>query len=183
MKHVHRWVRAHTRGILKDNTFVGEKCRCGERRERQATFAEWRKIATDWNNGQRQSKLMHAVWRKVQKVWEVYKEARTQDLKWKFMQKMHRLAERYPDHIRCAAVDDDCHASSDLWFISHKFEHPKLGKGYWGTSVIYIGQCSSDAPVGFFLYPDSHALNVMGVLKQLDVEARRLNGRGRNMFP
>lgn len=174
-KHTHRWRRWGYRGMKKNQTFISEGCKCGERRERPATEPERLKIHADHKLFMQRNKLLHVAWRPVQDLLKKYATSTTQDVKWRFMNAMERLQKKYPDYIRYVRVDDACHANSDLWFVSHKYDDPKLGRAYWGTSVVYIGQCSDDPPVSFFCYPEWHMRNLRATTALLDKEARLLN--------
>jgi len=182
----HKWKRyGHRGGGKGGQTFVCLTCdKCKEHSERPATEPERKKIHADKVLFERRQKLMHKAWRPVQKLWEDIEksgvgwprgDSETAGGKDKLAAGMERLAKRFPEHIHNARVDDDYHASSDLWFISHFYDDEKVGRGYWGTSVVYIGQCSDDPPVRFFLYPDSHMKYVLATATKLHKKARALN--------
>lgn len=175
-EHKHRWKKWATTGFSgkKGKTFILERCACKEGRERRATEAERLKIHANYLRFERRGRLMHVAWRPVQGLLKKYAAANTQGAKWQFMKAMGQLQKKYPDYIRYVRVDDDCHANSDLWFVSHKYDDKAVGRGYWGTSVVYIGQCSDDAPVSFFCYP-GHMRNLRALTEQLDKESRRMN--------
>lgn len=175
--HTHRFVRCGTQGLGKSRktTFILECCRCSARRERPATTEECAEIRKGHQLFFERIRKMDVAFRPVQRLFKKYENASDQASKWAFMQAMHRLQKKFPEYIFEARVDDNCFAGSDLWFVSHKYEDPTLGRAYWGTSILYIGQCSDDRPVLFFAYPDSHMKSILSVVQKLDAEARRLN--------
>lgn len=178
-EHAHKWERLGYRGLTgaRGKTFITFRCVTGECREvheRPATEAERKKIHELWVRSERRHKLMHVAWRPIQKLLKDFGTPTDQDTKVKLSSKLERLMERFPEYVQYVRTDDDYHCGSDLFFVSHKYEDKKVGKGYWGTTVIYIAQCSPDPPVQFFLYPN-HMLGLFDVAKRLVAETRRLN--------
>lgn len=178
-EHEHEWERMGFRGVTgaRGKTFITFRCTTEDCRsvfERPATEPERKKIRALWIRNERRQKLMHVAWRPIQKVLEDFGSPQDQDTKLKLMSKLERLSEKFPEFVHYVKVDDDYHAGSDLWFVSHKYEDQKIGKGYWGTTVIYIAQCSPDPPVRFFLYP-SHMAGLFDVVKKLRATERKLN--------
>jgi len=57
------------------------------------------------------------------------------------------IENNHPDliEVRC---DDSAHCGSSVFLIPHETD-----KEYWGTTVVYIPQCTDDQNM-FFLYPD-----------------------------
>jgi len=79
------------------------------------------------------------------------------------MQKVAKFAEKYPKDIEIVRCDDSYHAGSDLVMIHHFYKRGKNRGKNWGTSVIFIPQCSGEDPIEFFLYPN-HQKNLLKVL-------------------
>lgn len=180
-RHEHTFAMSGRRGGgAAGKTFICERCACGVTRERPATKEECRKISDDWKRNERRQKLMHVAWRPVQKVLKDFGSPTDQETKGKLSAKLERLMEKYPDYIRYSNVDDDYHTGSDIFFVSHKYDDKVLGTGYWGTTVIYIAQCSPDPPVSFFCYP-GHMSTLRKNVETLDSEARKMN-RGKNRW-
>jgi len=176
----HKWKSyGHRGGGKRGKTFLCLTCdKCKAHSERPATESERKKIHADRVLFDRRTKLMHKAWRPVQKLWDDIEKSGigwVRNGKDKLSAGMERLAKRFPEHVHYARVDDDYHCGSDLWFVSHFYDDKKVGRGYWGTSVVYIGQCSDDPPVRFFLYPNSHMKYVLATVAKLDKKARALN--------
>jgi hypothetical protein len=171
---------AGTRG----KTFICERCSvegCKEQRERPATEAERKKIAAGWARHEAQQKLMHKAWRPAQKLMDEYKGVIDQGRKCELMSKLERLSEKFPEHIFYVRVDDDAFSGSDLWFFPHWYDSKASGKGFWGTTVVFIPQCADDPFVRFFLYPTSHMRPLLAMLKKFDAMERKLN-KGKNYW-
>ena len=87
--------------------------------------------------------------------------------KWKFkgydlIIAVERWALKYPSDVIVTYCDDSYHASSLLVFIKHQaIKHP-----YWGTTMVYIPQCTGENPIEIFLYP-THATNLRACLAKL----------------
>jgi len=69
-----------------------------------------------------------------------------------------RFANKHPE-VKIVGVDDNWHASSDLVLIPHE-----SADEYWGTSVVYLSQCSPDTNC-FFLYPEHLDMLIEELLK------------------
>jgi hypothetical protein len=182
-RHEHKFVQWAHRGMAgaKGKTFILERCECEKERERPATEEERKKISDDWKRNERRQKLMHVAWRPVQKVLKDFGSPTDQETKGKLAAKLERLMEKYPDYIRYSRVDDSYHCGSDIFFVSHKYDDKVLGSGYWGTTIIYIAQCSPDPPVEFFCYPGGHMPMLRANVDLIDKEARRMN-RGKKRW-
>lgn len=98
------------------------------------------------------------------------------------------LAKKYPKRVFEVRVDDDHFCGSSLFFITHDCDKKGVdgGREFMGTTVWYIGQCTYDPPVSFFLYP-SHIESkyegnkrdgLISVLRKLQVREKQL-GKGR----
>lgn len=119
---------------------------------------------------------MHRAYRLVQsRLKKHFDDPKKYDKYW-LADAMDKLATKPGNEMLYVRVDDDVHANSDLWFIPHRYEDPRLGKSYWGTSVLYIGQCSNDPPVVFFCYPH-HMLALRDTVQEIAKQTARLNGR------
>jgi hypothetical protein len=81
------------------------------------------------------------------------------DWKWQGWELMKRIerAEKGPlKGIQLLRCDDNYHASSMLAVIPHEVRIDGRLDEYWGTTIVYVSQCSGEPPVRLFLY-DSHA--------------------------
>jgi hypothetical protein len=173
--HVHQWKRCHTRGF----NFIGEVCKCGEQREREATKAEAKEVRVRWKLEQAQMKALHALAHSVdnrfKKNYHEWKEKG-----WDLIEKLEKFAAKRPQ-IRMVRVDDSSFTNSELVFVPHTYDTPKLGCAYMGTTVIFIAQCAGDPPVEFFLYP-SHLRNLIKTLQEVEKEQNRINAKARKRF-
>ncbi len=183
----HRFRQVSTRGGGKlGMTFIGEDCRCGYRQERPATPAECKKVKEDWARNLLRSKLMFKVWRKVQALMKTCQTEMKEATVYQRYPKDHlsialaKLRKKFPEHIEHVRVDDDSHCGSDLFLIKKWYDDPRVGKGFWGTSVIYIAQCTNEAPIIFFMYP-GHMTNLREALTRIHKQERRLN-KGKNRW-
>lgn len=77
------------------------------------------------------------------------------------MRKVAEWAKQFPDYIEITRCDDDWHAGSDLVLIQHKDK-----KGYFGTTIVYIPQCTGEKPIRFFLY-ECHRKNLIKALQNI----------------
>ena len=75
------------------------------------------------------------------------------------MRKIEKFIKKNPDiiEVRC---DDDVHAGSSLYLIPHENK-----KEYWGTTVLFVPQCTPDKNT-FFLYPE-HLDNLIKELQEI----------------
>jgi len=177
--HAHQWERWSTRG----DKFVGEACKCGARREREATTAEAKKLRAAsklmWAQGKALHALAHSVDRRFKNGPYKWKEKG-----WDLIEKLEKFIAKRPQ-IRMARVDDSSFSNSELVFIPHTYDAPKLGCSYMGTTVVFVAQCTGDPPVEFFLYP-SHLRNLIETLQAIEKEQNQVNAKARkqgNRFP
>jgi len=77
------------------------------------------------------------------------------------MEKVKKWAKKYKKHVEIVHCDDDLFASSDLVIIQNSWR-----KDYFGTTVVYIPQCTTELPIKFFLYPH-HQRNLIKALKKI----------------
>lgn len=76
--------------------------------------------------------------------------------------KVERWAKKYPDDVRLVSVDDKHFAGSLLVLIEHRTKTQ-----YMGTSAIIIPQCTGEAPLQFFLYPE-HRRALLAALTSIE---------------
>jgi hypothetical protein len=76
------------------------------------------------------------------------------------MQRVERWAKRWSHDVQLVHCDDDYHAGSLLVLIQHQQPHD-----YMGCTVVFIPQCTGEAPIRFFLYNDDRD----SLIKALDV--------------
>ena len=103
-----------------------------------------------------QMKEMNRHSRSIHRTWHAFcrKFGGSPDKKWKlmgydFMCAVDRWAQKWPE-IQVVTVDDNYHTTSYLVLVPH---YDKQQKDYWGTTCVYIPQCSGEDPIDFFLYP------------------------------
>lgn len=167
------WSRGHD--------LVGFRCpdkKCGYSVELAAKPEERRFLKAEFDEMLRGStaihKVSHAFDRKFMKAVKVGKlikfcgkkiQPKKAVWRWKGYELMKRVEKYVKTHpeILVAGVDDDYFASSDLVLIPHNDEETNR---YFGTSVLYVPQCTGEDPVRFFLYPD-HARNLVDALETL----------------
>lgn len=77
------------------------------------------------------------------------------------MERVKKWAKKHRKHVEIVHCDDDLFASSDLVIIQNKWR-----KEYFGTTVIYIPQCTTELPIKFFLYPH-HQRNLIKALQKI----------------
>lgn len=133
---------------------------CGLQTGRVPTKTEQKKMREDFKKDEQYNKKMHHVYHTFIK--RFYDDGKNQ---WKltgyaFMVAVEKWARRHPEVIvnRC---DDRISAGSRLVLIPHK-----VNKRYWGTTVIFIPQCSGENPTEIFLYP-SHKTDLIKSLHSL----------------
>lgn len=81
------------------------------------------------------------------------------------MCRVGRFAEDNPN-IRIVGCDDSHHCGSDIVLIPHEDN-----KKYWGTTVLFIPQCTNEKNI-FFLYPE-HLDNLIEELKKIQRRERK----------
>jgi len=171
-KHAHQWKRGGTRG----DKFIEESCKCGEHREREATKAEAKKLRSDWKLTNARAKALHVLAHSVDKRFKK-DQHEWKEKGWDLIEKLEKFAVKHPQ-IRMARVDDASFTNSELVFIPHTYDSPKLGCAYMGTTVVFVAQCAGDPPVEFFLYP-SHLRNLIEMLQSIEKEQNRVNAKAR----
>jgi hypothetical protein len=79
---------------------------------------------------------------------------------WDFIKRIERYIESVSsmELLRC---DDSVHAGSRILVVHHE-----LPDYYWGTSFLYIPQCTGEPPTEFFFY-DNHARGFLSVMKKI----------------
>lgn len=77
------------------------------------------------------------------------------------MTRVASFAKLYPDDVHIVHCDDNWHAGSDLVLIYHRH-----GKTFFGTTVVFIPQCTGENPTMFFLY-DDHRRNLIKELRNI----------------
>ena len=88
---------------------------------------------------------------------------------WLLCSARHELSERIEQYTKkhpeiiVTRVDDNYFAGSDLVLIPHNDDKTKE---YFGTTVVYVPQCTGEDPIRFFLYP-WHARGLLRALGQL----------------
>lgn len=87
-----------------------------------------------------------------------------------FIERIERYVEKVPtmEVVRC---DDGYHAGSRILVVHHE-----LPDYYWGTSFLYVPQCTGEPPVEFFFY-DNHARGFLSVMKEIVDKHRRKGDR------
>lgn len=77
------------------------------------------------------------------------------------MKAMERFAKKYPDYVELVSCDDDYHAGSMIALIKHQKPNE-----YFGTTLLYIPQCTGEDPIRLFLY-DGHRTQLINALKSI----------------
>lgn len=167
-EHKHTWKRAWTRGTK----FIGERCACEQQRERNTTKAEAKELVQRAALQEKRGVQINKVWRKIEKAgkrsngsWGLETDA--------LEGVVNRFEGDAKNGILSARVDDTMFCGADFKFIPHKMDDPKLGKEYWGTTVLYFGGCDGSF-LEFFMYP-GHVEGMLEVLTQIKAEQDRLN--------
>jgi hypothetical protein len=82
-----------------------------------------------------------------------------------FIKKIEKHVEKVPtmEVVRC---DDGHHAGSRILVVHHE-----LPDYYWGTSFLYVPQCTGEPPVEFFFY-ENHAQGFLAVMKKIAAKHR-----------
>lgn len=71
------------------------------------------------------------------------------------------IADKFPDHVHVASVDDGHHCGSSIMFVEHRSD-----EYYWGTSAVVVPQCTGEEPLQFFMYP-GHMQSVLQCLAEI----------------
>lgn len=158
-KHVHRFgLSGYSQ---KDATF---RCKCGERRERSLSPTERKVVREKFKADADDTLRLHAIYHEFVKKFTSEPTADSPS-KWKYvgydlMVKAEKWAEKHPT-VQVVSVDDDYHAGAELILIPHQND-----KTYFGTTVIYIPQCTGENPIKFFLYP-GHRIGLANALSKV----------------
>lgn len=150
--------------------FVGYFCRnnmgatgCGHHWEIKATPSVSAYLKARTREMCRHSTAIHKTWHAFCKEFGSDEGHCAWKLKgFEFMEAVEEWVKTHPE-VQIVGVDDDHHSSSSLVLVPHFDTHRK---DYWGTSVVYIPQCSGGEAVTFFLYP-GHLEGLMDGFKAL----------------
>ena len=135
-----------------------EKCQAST--ERATTRAERAEINRKNRESERKIASIHAVFHKFQRR---FSDNSLTGYRWSGYELMRRV-DKYIDknpEILSVGVDDSYHSGSSVYLIPHESE-----KEYWGTTALYVPQCSGEAPIEFFMYP-GHLDGMLAALKAL----------------
>lgn len=148
---------------------IGERCsRCDERREREPTKDEAKKLAAHFKN-------MIAKRPAIHKTFHAYQRYVGERVGYDRMQAARRFAKKHGENgsIQIVGVDDDHYAGSSVVLITHEgvesvgdFRASRRAPVWHGVSVEFIPQCTGEKAIRFFLYP-GHLDDLLDVLKQL----------------
>lgn len=139
-------------------------CACGERTSRQPTNKEIKSIVAHGNACNRRIKQIHSIWHSYLKLQEKNKDKIGYD----YIKIVEKWAKKYPS-VQIVTCDDSCHATSRLVLIPHEIEDE-----YWGTSVVYMPQCTEEKSIDFFLYPH-HCSDLLKHLNDIHAKTKRLD--------
>lgn len=89
---------------------------------------------------------------------------------YEFMCEIGKFAKKHPEIVECV-VDDDAHAGSRIYLIPHKDND-----SYWGTTCLYVPQCTGENPIRFFLYPE-HLNELIAGLQAMKKQAAAFRGK------
>ena len=122
---------------------------CGHHFSAKPTKAERAYLKAQHSEMNRHSMAIHKTWHAF-----CHKFGNKEGRGWKykgyeFMCAVEKWAKKYPE-VQIVGVDDNHHASSSLVLVPH---FDKRRHDYWGTTVVYIPQCSGEDAIDFFLYP------------------------------
>ena len=168
---------AHSRG----DKFVVFRCadkKCDYSVELTTSHGERRFLKAEFEEMLRGSSAIHEVshafdmkFQKTVKVGKPFKfcgkkvQPKKAVWRWKgyaLMKRIEKYVEQHPE-ILVVGVDDDYFAGSSLVLVPHNDK--KTGE-YFGTSVIYVPQCTGEDPIRFFLYP-GHARGLLEAFRTL----------------
>lgn len=107
---------------------------------------------------QKNKKHIHTVYHYVQDQLDKNKDKTGADL----FDVLDKCIKKYPEIVE-VRVDDDYHCGSSVYLIPHEDKYH-----LWGTTVLYIPQCTGEKPIRFFLYP-SH---LKGMIESLQIMAK-----------
>jgi hypothetical protein len=144
-------------------------CRkCDERQERALHPKEIAALAVIDAAEDARSKVMHRLYQTFTKR---YLKLTVADNEWKWqgwelMKRIERAANGPLRGIKLLRCDDNYHASSMLAVIPHEVRIGTRLDEYWGTTIVYVSQCSGEPPVRLFLY-GSHAKPLHTLLGQI----------------
>ncbi len=163
MKHKHRF--RYSGHNVKEIHF---RCKCGERKSREATDKEKKRIKDDWDKFEKRSAQMHRI------AWDFDKRFKTGPDTWKktgfeLMSAVGKWAQKHPTVIE-TSCDDYCAAGATLVMIPHETRGE-----YWGTTVYFLQQFGP--PAEFFFYPGNHE-EVLSALNKIKRRFREPKHRG-----
>lgn len=181
-KHSLQYAYCSGRGVggrrvkMSDGTFIksaplklGFRCtRCGEGVERKATAGERKFHASNvaWES----KPNAHAIWHKFVRRFKGEHDKYLVD-GFTLMKKVEKWALRYPNDVRVLSIDDSHFASSILVLIEHR-----TARTYVGTTAVVIPQCTGEAPIEFFMYPD-HRDGILSALTKIAAAAKPIEKR------
>lgn len=167
MAHKHRW--RVTSFSYPPNAKIGERCRCGEHRERAPKFFETLALDRYRRSQDRAHSKMFVANHDFGRLFK------NDDGTWKYqgyelMELVEQWAERY-DGVHLLHCDDATHANSTICIIENQ-----MSNEWMGLMVYVIPQ--HHAPCGYFLYPEDHD-SMLVCLSGLRRKRRRVKLRQR----
>ena len=177
MDHHHRWRFAYWSTGGEDKLTLTFDCKCEEMCTRPATPEEREMWAAIDEQGAR----AHAAWAAFTDEFMDAERERWKYRGYDLMQHAQRWADDHPQDVRYVGVDDNYHSNAALVLVEHRDLTP--GREFCvGTSVLYIPQCTGEAPIVFFLYPEARkalqaALSAIAALSKPVERAQAANDR------
>lgn len=142
--------------------------KCEAQTERATTPREKRKYMARDRRQHKHSMTIHKISHAFQRKFTCNFGMRFSMKGYQLIKAIERFAKKYPS-IQQVGVDDDHHAGSDMFLIPH--ETPS---NYWGTSVVYVPQCTGEAAIRFFMYP-GHLNGLVKALVKIQKRTIRKN--------
>jgi len=147
--HRHKMYVASVRGL--NPTVVTFQCDCGFSQCQSATPSETRAYKQYDKASHEYSKSLHSIYHNFARKFML--GDMTQIFKvggYALMCRVEKWAEKFPT-VKCIHCDDSVHAGSLMVLIPHETKEE-----YWGTTVVFIPQCTGEPPTSLFLYPNHH---------------------------
>jgi len=115
----------------------------------------------------------------VYEDWHAFQKEFFEDYRWKDYEDNYQLMEqveiwiekRNSENIDLIGCDDNYHSNSDLILFHHVYTDNEEKK-WWGTTVLFLAQCSGDPPAEFFLYPGHAKALINSLEKKYEIRER-----------
>lgn len=152
---------------LQKNRQISFFCKkCKKNVERVMTAREYDLFRQVDQAGDVANSAIHNLWHTFSKIFRDREDSKWKWSGWDMMVRVKKLLPSKLKGVITLRCDDSVHANSDLLLIPHATYWKGRLDYYWGTTVVYIPQCSGEQPISFFFY-GSHLKRIVPMLTKI----------------